>query len=156
MHHVIECSAWCGLYRFRGGWEPRELLVSHNSISSGSFECLEHVQAPQYSLFTLSISWQWLFHFFVCVSSYLLGYGSIGITFFNLTNLESQMNRCPKLCSPCEVLKAKDGLERLSVAGMCHWCVCISLWCGLYASSLQSWLWWFLGHLWGKELGLEG
>lgn len=71
-------------------------------------------------------------------SSYLLGYGSIGITVFNLTNLESQMNRCPKLCPSYEVLKSKDGLERLSMAGMCHGRVCISLWCGVYASFLQS------------------
>lgn len=32
-HHKIECTVWCWLYQFRGGWEPRELLVSHNSIS---------------------------------------------------------------------------------------------------------------------------
>lgn len=105
------------------------------------------------TIFPLQILAMIISNIFVKLS---LGYGSIGITIFNLTNLESQMNRCPRLCPPCEVLKSKDRLERFSVAGMCHGCVCISFWCGVSASSLQSWHWWFLGHLWGAELGPEG
>ena len=56
-----------------------------NSVSSGSFECLEHVQLLKYSLFTLSRSYDDLN--FITID--LLGLGSILVTLFNLGVFES-------------------------------------------------------------------
>lgn len=143
--YYVDCVS-----EIRGKWGLWELLIPCTFYLQWIFEMPGTFMYNLWnisSLFFPDLSYDYL----VFLTSYLLVFVSVWITRFSglaeiWPALKATVNRCPNLCPPCNVLRSKDGLQSFEWLG---YVVdgCISLWNGIYASLIQSWLFWSLGHL---------
>lgn len=141
----------CGLCQWaQGRW--RALRTPDIQYILSAIESLNawdiFVQSQKYCPSTLTRASLWFIHLFnqlspgfcLCLHYLLFWLSQIWPA------LKAKVNRCPNLCPACDVLRSKDGLGSLEWLG---YIVdrCISHLNGIYASPIQSWFWWSLGHL---------